>query len=95
VDVPPAPAVTTGSRCGDEPVLVELPEIDFVDGKAGKPVGIRKHIGRNRSAELAARRFVTTLPGQSFRPLSAHPAAHSPGMARSRKNPWPRSGRMQ
>ena len=29
-----------------EPVLVRLPEIDFIDDKAGKPVGIQKHIGR-------------------------------------------------
>jgi hypothetical protein len=29
-----------------EPVLVRLPEIDFIDDKAGKPVGIHKHIGR-------------------------------------------------
>jgi hypothetical protein len=29
-----------------EPVLVRLPEIDFIDDKAGKPVGIHRHIGR-------------------------------------------------
>ena len=29
-----------------EPVLVRLPEIDFIDDKAGKPVGIHQHIGR-------------------------------------------------
>jgi haloacid dehalogenase-like hydrolase len=29
-----------------QPVLVKLPEIDFVDDKAGKPVGIQQHIGR-------------------------------------------------
>jgi hypothetical protein len=28
------------------PVLVRLPEIDFIDDKAGKPVGINMHIGR-------------------------------------------------
>lgn len=28
-----------------EPVLVRLPEIDFIDDKAGKPVGIHKFIG--------------------------------------------------
>lgn len=28
------------------PVLVRLPEVDFVDDKAGKPVGIHKFIGR-------------------------------------------------
>ena len=29
-----------------QPVLVRLPEVDFVDDKAGKPVGINQHIGR-------------------------------------------------
>ncbi|MCR9184573.1 MAG: haloacid dehalogenase-like hydrolase [Halieaceae bacterium] len=29
-----------------QPVLVRLPEIDFIDDKAGKPVGINSHIGR-------------------------------------------------
>jgi hypothetical protein len=28
------------------PVLVRLPEVDFIDDKAGKPVGIHRHIGR-------------------------------------------------
>jgi hypothetical protein len=28
------------------PVLVRLPQLDFVDDKAGKPVGINSHIGR-------------------------------------------------
>ena len=29
-----------------KPVLVRLPEVDFIDDKAGKPVGINSHIGR-------------------------------------------------
>ena len=29
-----------------KPVLVRLPEIDFIDDKAGKPVGINEYIGR-------------------------------------------------
>jgi len=29
-----------------KPVIVRLPEIDFIDDKAGKPVGIQRHIGR-------------------------------------------------
>ena len=29
-----------------QPVLVRLPELNFVDDKAGKPVGIQMHIGR-------------------------------------------------
>ena len=28
------------------PILMKLPEIDFVDDKEGKPVGIQQHIGR-------------------------------------------------
>jgi phosphoserine phosphatase len=30
----------------DGPVLVRLPEINFIDDKEGKPVGINQHIGR-------------------------------------------------
>jgi hypothetical protein len=29
-----------------KPVLVRLPEVTFIDDKAGKPVGIQEHIGR-------------------------------------------------
>jgi hypothetical protein len=29
-----------------KPVLMRLPEIDFIDDKDGKPVGIGKFIGR-------------------------------------------------
>ena len=29
-----------------KPVLVRLPELNFIDDKAGKPVGIHRHIGR-------------------------------------------------
>lgn len=29
-----------------KPVLVRLPQIDFIDDKTGKPVGINKFIGR-------------------------------------------------
>jgi haloacid dehalogenase-like hydrolase len=29
-----------------KPVLVRLPEVNFIDDKAGKPVGINEHIGR-------------------------------------------------
>jgi hypothetical protein len=32
------------------PVLVRLPEIHFIDDKAGKPVGIHMHIGRRPTA---------------------------------------------
>jgi hypothetical protein len=29
-----------------KPVLIRLPELNFIDDKAGKPVGINSHIGR-------------------------------------------------
>lgn len=31
---------------GGKPVLLRLPAINFIDDKAGKPVGINEHIGR-------------------------------------------------
>lgn len=31
---------------GGQPVLVRLPELNFIDDKDGKPVGIQQHIGR-------------------------------------------------
>jgi hypothetical protein len=37
---------TTFEMREEGPVLVRLPEIDFIDDKAGKPVGIHSHIGR-------------------------------------------------
>jgi hypothetical protein len=33
-------------KAGGKPVLVRLPEIDFIDDKEGKPVGIHKFIGK-------------------------------------------------
>jgi len=37
---------TTFDLRDGKPVLVRLPEVNFVDDKAGKPVGINAHIGR-------------------------------------------------
>jgi phosphoserine phosphatase len=49
--IPPEQVVGSSIRTKLEvregkPVLVRLPEIDFIDDKAGKPVGIHSHIGR-------------------------------------------------
>ena len=49
--VPPEQVVGSGIRTKYEvrdgkPVLVRLPEIEFIDDEAGKPVGIQRHIGR-------------------------------------------------
>jgi len=52
------------------PVLVRLPEIDFVDDKAGKPVGIQMRIGRrpiaafgNSDGDLQMLQWTATGPG--------------------------------
>ena len=53
--IPPEQVVGSSGKLtfemrGDGPVLVKLPEIDFIDDKGGKPVGIQKHIGRRAIA---------------------------------------------
>jgi phosphoglycolate phosphatase-like HAD superfamily hydrolase len=49
--IPPEQVVGSSIRTKYEvrdgqPVLVRLPQLDFIDDKAGKPVGINQHIGR-------------------------------------------------
>jgi phosphoserine phosphatase len=49
--IPPEQVVGSSIRTryevrADGPVIARLPEIDFIDDKAGKPVGIQKFIGR-------------------------------------------------
>lgn len=40
-------SIKTEYRLRDgKPEIVRLPEIDFIDDKEGKPIGIRSHIGR-------------------------------------------------
>ena len=55
------------------PVLVRLPEIDFIDDKAGKPVGIHKFIGRrpvfaagNSDGDLQMLKWTTAGEGARF-----------------------------
>src|SRR5213593_2323916 len=50
-DIPPEQVVGSSIKTKYEwrdskPVLMRLPEINFIDDKAGKPVGINQHIGR-------------------------------------------------
>lgn len=59
-------------RDGD-PVLVKLPEINFVDDGAGKPVGIQMHIGRrpiaafgNSDGDLQMLQWTCSRPGLTF-----------------------------
>jgi hypothetical protein len=53
------------------PVLLRLPELDFIDDKAGKPVGIQKFIGRrpiaafgNSDGDLQMLQWTTSGPGR-------------------------------
>lgn len=56
-----------------KPVLVRLPEIDFIDDKEGKPVGIQKFIGRrpvmcfgNSDGDLQMLQYTSAGPGSRF-----------------------------
>ncbi|MEM8868001.1 MAG: HAD family hydrolase [Verrucomicrobiota bacterium] len=58
---------------GDEPVLVRLPEINFIDDKEGKPVGIHEHIGRrpiasfgNSDGDLQMHQYTSAGSGLRF-----------------------------
>jgi len=67
-------------KMGDDgPVLVRLPEIDFIDDKAGKPVGIHKFIGRkpifasgNSDGDLQMLQWTTAGDGPGFGLLLRH-----------------------
>ena len=56
-----------------EPVLMRLPEVNFIDDKAGKPVGINQHIGRrpiaafgNSDGDFQMLEWTTTGSGARF-----------------------------
>jgi phosphoglycolate phosphatase-like HAD superfamily hydrolase len=64
---------------GDGPALVRLPEIDFIDDKDGKPVGIHSHIGRrpiaafgNSDGDLQMLQWTTAGDGLRFGFLVHH-----------------------
>jgi hypothetical protein len=53
-----------------KPVIVRLPEIEFIDDKAGKPVGINRYIGRkpilafgNSDGDFEMLEYTTRAPG--------------------------------
>ena len=56
-----------------KPVLVRLPEMNFIDDKAGKPVGINQHIGRrpiaafgNSDGDLQMLQWTCLTDGKRF-----------------------------
>ncbi|MFN7641499.1 MAG: HAD family hydrolase [Burkholderiales bacterium] len=62
-----------------QPVLVRLPEIDFVDDKAGKPVAILRHIGRrpiaafgNSDGDLQMLQWTAAGPGARLAAIVRH-----------------------
>ena len=61
------------------PVLVRLPEVNFIDDKAGKPVGINQHIGRrpiaafgNSDGDLQMLQWTTAGDGLRFALIVHH-----------------------
>jgi phosphoglycolate phosphatase-like HAD superfamily hydrolase len=76
--IPPEQVIGTSSKTKFElrdgkPVLVRLPEIDFIDDRTGKPVGINKFIGRrpvmafgNSDGDLQMLQWTTAGTGPRF-----------------------------
>jgi len=64
---------------GGIPALIRLPEINFIDDKQGKPVGINQHIGRrpilafgNSDGDLQMLQWTAAGPGLRFMGLIHH-----------------------
>jgi hypothetical protein len=62
-----------------KPVLVRLPELNFIDDKEGKPVGINEHIGRrpifafgNSDGDLQMLQWTAAGSGASFMGIVHH-----------------------
>jgi phosphoserine phosphatase len=76
--IPPQQVVGSSIRTKFEmrdgkPVLMRLPEINFIDDKAGKPVGIQQHIGRrpiaafgNSDGDLEMLQWIAAGAGARF-----------------------------
>ena len=61
------------------PVLLKLPQVDLIDDRAGKPVGIQKQIGRrplaafgNSDGDLEMLQWTTAGPGRRFALIVHH-----------------------
>jgi phosphoglycolate phosphatase-like HAD superfamily hydrolase len=82
--VPPERIVGSSIRTKYEPregrpAIVRLPEVDFIDDKAGKPVGINKFIGRrpiaafgNSDGDFEMLEWVTSGPGPRLGAILHH-----------------------
>jgi hypothetical protein len=77
-DIPPEQVVGSSIKTklamrDGTPVLVRLPQIDFIDDKEGKPVGIHEHVGRrpiaafgNSDGDLQMLQWTTAGEGARF-----------------------------
>lgn len=82
--IPPEQVIGTSIKLkyvvqNGRPVLVRLPEIDFIDDKAGKPVGIHRQIGRrpifaagNSDGDFEMLEYTTAGEGARFGLLLHH-----------------------
>lgn len=82
--IPPEQVVGSSLKAAYEvrdgkPVIVKLPELDFIDDKAGKPVGIHQHIGRrpifaagNSDGDFEMLEWTTAGEGARFGMLVHH-----------------------
>ena len=76
--IPPQQVVGSSGKTSFEmrdgkPVLMRLPEVNFIDDKSGKPVGIHQHIGRrpiaafgNSDGDLQMLQWTCEAPGPRF-----------------------------
>lgn len=77
-------SIKTAFEVGDgKPVIVRLPEVDFIDDKAGKPVGIHKFIGRrpiaafgNSDGDLQMLQWTTAGDGRRLGAIIHHDDAN-------------------
>lgn len=82
--VPPEQVIGSSIRTKYEvrdgkPVILRLPELDFLDDKAGKPVAIQRHIGRrpvmafgNSDGDFEMLEWTSAGPGPRFALLVHH-----------------------
>jgi hypothetical protein len=82
--VPPEQVIGSSIRTRYEvvdgkPAIIRLPELDFIDDKAGKPVGIQQHIGRrpvmafgNSDGDFQMLEWTTSGSGARFGLLIHH-----------------------
>jgi len=82
--VPPEQVIGSSIRTKYEvrdgkPVIVRLPEIEFIDDKAGKAVGINRYIGRkpilafgNSDGDFEMLEYTTSAPGRRLGVIVRH-----------------------